>query len=235
MHDTVAARLSGHRPATSRGARERRVPDMIRYREAEGCRPPYGSHTAVFAILRAVDQRTDDQPIALSPALNAAGLNPAHIPGLTPAPAPAPEDAVTDGTAADDAVEDATVEDAAGEGAAVGAAPAPDADTDDPAPERPAADAADDGPVFSVSDRRGGITADRSGIRLRLDGEEAEFGWEELSAVEYATSRWTRRFTITVHLPRPRWFRNDVQAEDRAHLEQWSEQLEEVLNAYFEE
>ncbi|MFK8906926.1 hypothetical protein [Streptomyces sp. YS-3] len=188
-----------------------------------------------------MDQRTDDQPTALNAALNAAALNPAHVPGLMPAPAPAPEapadrrdgaepesepeDAAAEGVVTDD------VEDAPG----AAAAPAPDAEADDPAPERPGPGAADDGPVFSVSDRRGAITADRSGIRLSLDGEEAEFGWDELSAVEYATSRWTRRFTITVHLPRPRWFRNDVQADDRASLDRWSEQLEEVLNAYFEE
>ncbi|MEV6549607.1 hypothetical protein AB0M57_12980 [Streptomyces sp. NPDC051597] len=200
-----------------------------------------------------MDQRTDDQHTALTAALNAAALNPAHVPGLMPAPAPTseaqanpqdgtgpgaePEGAVTEGRVTHDAATDDAVTDDAVEDAAAGAVPAagPDAGTDAPAAELPASEAADDGPVFSVSDRRGSITADRSGIRLCLDGEEAAFGWDELSAVEYATSRWTRRFTITVHLPRPRWFRNDVQAEDRASLEQWSEQLEEVLNAYFEE
>ncbi|MEU4348030.1 hypothetical protein [Streptomyces sp. NPDC023838] len=182
-----------------------------------------------------MDQRTDDQHAAL----NAAALNPAHIPGLMPAsaaepelkpeaksePTPEPEptsehqpDAETQ-TEAETETEDAAVEDR-------GPAAAPEVD-DDANPEG--------GPVLFASDRRGSITADRSGIRLRLDDEEADFGWDELSAVEYATSRWSRRFTITVHLPRPRWFRTDVQAEDRASLAQWSEQLEEVLNAYFEE
>lgn len=204
---------------------------------------PYGSHTALFAILRAVDQRTDDQHTGLNAAaLNAAALNPAHIPGLTPAPAAAPEaPADRQGAAGPEPEREPETEEVAAEvadaptGATVPAARAADGDAaaGEPAPEE--ADAAGDGPVFSASDRRGSITADRSGIRLCLDGEEAEFGWDELSAVEYATSRWNRRFTITVHLPRPRWFRNDIQAADRASLAQWSEQLEEVLNAYFEE
>lgn len=181
-----------------------------------------------------MDQRTDDQ----HPALNAAALNPAHIPGLMPAQAAAPE-ASTEGQGAAEPGPEPETEDVTAGAPEPAGAPAADADAepeaDDPAPEPPAPGAAEDGPVLLVSDRRGSITADHSGIRLRLDDEEAEFGWDELSAVEYATSRWTRRFTITVHLPRPRWFRMDVQAEDRASLAQWSEQLEEVLNAYFEE
>ncbi|MFF1476309.1 hypothetical protein ACFVYD_01770 [Streptomyces sp. NPDC058301] len=180
-----------------------------------------------------MDQRTDDQHAAL----NAAALNPAHIPGLMPAPAAEPElkpEAKSEPTPEPEPKSEhqpdaetqtqTETEDAAGDDR--GPAAPPEAD-DDANPE--------DGPVLFASDRRGSITADRSGIRLRLDDEEADFGWDELSAVEYATSRWSRRFTITVHLPRPRWFRTDVQAEDRASLAQWSEQLEEVLNAYFEE
>lgn len=196
--------------------------------------PPYGSHTAAFDILRAVDQRTDDQ----HPALNAAALNPAHIPGLMPAQAAAPEASTEGQSAAEPGPEpeaEAVTAAEPGPTAAPAADTEPEAESDDPAPGHPVPGAAEDGPAFLASDRRGSITADRSGIRLRLDDEEADFGWDELSAVEYATSRWTRRFTITVHLPRPRWFRMDVQAEDRASLAQWSEQLEEVLNAYFEE
>ncbi|GGP47160.1 hypothetical protein GCM10010278_25150 [Streptomyces melanogenes] len=203
----------------------------------------------MFAILRAVDQQTDDQHTAL----NAAALNPAHIPGLMPAPATAP-DASTQGRKTDEqktaepgpeaeaddvTADEAEAEDVRAEEPEPATAPTADADAepaaDEPDPERPASGSAEDGPTLSASDRRGSITADRAGIRLCLDGEEADFGWDELSAVEYATSRWNRRFAVTVHLPRPRWFRMDVQAEDRASLAQWSEQLEEVLNAYFEE
>ncbi|WHM40575.1 hypothetical protein [Streptomyces sp. BPTC-684] len=186
-----------------------------------------------------MDQQTDDQHTAL----NAAALNPAHVPGLMPAPAAAPEASTegqkTDRRKAAEPGPEAEAEDVTAGEPEPAAAPTADADAepgaDDPDPERPAPGAAEDGPALSVSDRRGSITADHSGIRLRLDDEEADFGWDELSAVEYATSRWNRRFTVTVHLPRPRWFRMDVQAEDRASLAQWSEQLEDVLNAYFEE
>lgn len=179
-----------------------------------------------------MDQRTDDQ----HPALNAAALNPAHIPGLMPAQAAAPEVPTQVESAAEPEPEPEADEVTAGQPEPV-AAPTADADDDaEPGSDDPATeDVAGDGPALVASDRRGSITADRSGVRLRLDDEEADFGWDELSAVEYATSRWNRRFTVTVHLPRPRWFRMDVQAEDRASLAQWSEQLEEVLNAYFED
>ncbi|WP_329395623.1 hypothetical protein [Streptomyces melanogenes] len=186
-----------------------------------------------------MDQQTDDQHAAL----NAAALNPAHVPGLMPAPATAPDASArgqkTDERKTAEPGPEAEAEDVTADEPEAAAAPTADADAepaaDEPDPERPAPGAAEDGPTLSASDRRGSITADHAGIRLRLDGEEADFGWDELSAVEYATSRWNRRFAVTVHLPRPRWFRMDVQAEDRASLAQWSEQLEEVLNAYFEE
>ncbi|MBD0741447.1 hypothetical protein [Streptomyces sp. CBMA152] len=189
-----------------------------------------------------MDQRADDQHTPL----NTAALNPAYVPGLMPSLAAAPEAAKSRQGAAGP-------EPDAGDAAADEpgtAAPAADAETEAKVDAESEAesqteaesDAADpgegeEGPTLLLSDRRGSITADRSGIRLQLDGEEAEFGWDELSAVEYATARWTRRFTITLHLtgPRTRWFRTDVQAPDRPSLAQWSEQLEEVLNAYFEE
>ncbi|WP_101386453.1 hypothetical protein [Streptomyces sp. TLI_146] len=184
-----------------------------------------------------MDQQTDDQHAAL----NAAALNPAHIPGLMPAPALAPDTSAR-GRKADERKEaepgpEAEADDVTADEPEPAVAPTADAEdaADEPVLERPAPGAAEDGPTLSASDRRGSITADHAGIRLCLDGEEADFGWDELSAVEYATSRWNRRFAVTVHLPRPRWFRMDVQAEDRASLAQWSEQLEEVLNAYFEE
>ncbi|MEU5438703.1 hypothetical protein AB0G73_35935 [Streptomyces sp. NPDC020719] len=185
-----------------------------------------------------MDQRADDQHTPL----NTAALNPAYVPGLMPSLGAAPEVATARQSApgpepdAQDAAADEPGTAASAADAATEARTEAEPETAD---ETGAADPeeAQEGPTLLLSDRRGSITADRSGIRLRLDGEEAEFGWDELNAVEYATSRWTRRFTVTVHLARPRarWFRTDVQAPDRASLAQWPEQLEEVLNAYFEE
>ncbi|MFD9793948.1 hypothetical protein ACFWXK_23715 [Streptomyces sp. NPDC059070] len=169
-----------------------------------------------------MDQRKNDEHTPL----NTAALNPAYIPGLMPSPAAPAAEAVPVEP------EPEVVVEAAADEPGPAPADAEAADAAEPAAERPALEG---GPTFEAADRRGSITADHKGIRLRLDGEEADFAWEELSAVEYATSRWAKRFTITVHLPRPRWFRTDVQAQDRAGLDQWSEQLEEVLNAYFEE
>lgn len=45
----------------------------------------------------------------------------------------------------------------------------------------------EDGPVFDISDRRASMTADRTGVRFQLDETEAEFGWDEIGAVEVET------------------------------------------------
>ncbi|MFD5748820.1 hypothetical protein [Streptomyces sp. NPDC127033] len=93
----------------------------------------------------------------------------------------------------------------------------------------------EDGPVFEVSDRRGSITADREGVRFRLDDQEAEFDWDEIGAVEVKTPRFGRRFTVTVHISARRWFDAEVEAPSKNLLKQWEAELDEVLDAYFEE
>ncbi|MFJ3992810.1 hypothetical protein ACIPWY_29690 [Streptomyces sp. NPDC090032] len=111
---------------------------------------------------------------------------------------------------------------------------APDADSEaaeDPA-DAPAADETA-GPDFTASDRRGSITADATGVRLQLDDQEAEFYWSEIGAVEVGTSR--RRLTVTVHTPDSRWYPNDVEAPDKARAQQWADELDKVLDAYFED
>ncbi|MFJ7998262.1 hypothetical protein ACIQ7D_14100 [Streptomyces sp. NPDC096310] len=97
----------------------------------------------------------------------------------------------------------------------------------EPAPE--------DGPVFEVSDRRGSITADREGVRFRLDDQEAEFDWDEIGAVEVTTPRFGRRFTVTVHTSARRWFDAEVEAPSKKLLKEWEAELDVVLDAYFEE
>ncbi|MEU1485904.1 hypothetical protein [Streptomyces sp. NPDC005752] len=183
----------------------------------------------------------------------AAGTDPAYIPGLT-APAPArtgaeaekeaPEepretevvDAVAEG-AAEEAVDDPTAVD--------GAAPDGDSVPDDgevPDSERARQDetptgGADkgDGPVFEVSDRRGSIRVDAEGVRFRLDDQQADFDWAEIGAVEVKTGRFGRRFTVTVHLSSRRWFNAEVEAAARSDLKTWTAELDEALDAYFEE
>ncbi|MFE9408631.1 hypothetical protein ACFYN0_07535 [Streptomyces sp. NPDC006704] len=188
-----------------------------------------------------MEQRSEHQYMPLA----GAATDPAYVPGLLPAPVPAAEkeralDAASldapkarDEDAAQDAVEEARAEgaaDARAEGSSVASddGSAPD---DDAAPE---ADAAV-GPSCAMSDHQGSIVADHRGIRLQLGDEEAEFRWDELSAVEYRTPRLTRRFEIAVYTSAPRRFSHDVRAADRAELAAWGDQLDAVLDAYFED
>ncbi|ALU96736.1 hypothetical protein WQO_27425 [Streptomyces globisporus C-1027] len=174
----------------------------------------------------------------------AAGTDPAFIPlpGLAaPAGTRKPEAESEDGPEAaeirDDEAGTAAAEgeadrepEAADEAAAVdGEAEAQaDADAD--------ADADDgDGPVFEVSDRRGSIRVAREGVRFRLDDQEAEFGWDEIGAVETTPARFGRRFTVTVHLSSRRWFNAEVEAASRSELKSWPAELDKALDAYFEE
>ncbi|MFG3410172.1 hypothetical protein [Streptomyces sp. NPDC048142] len=96
-------------------------------------------------------------------------------------------------------------------------------------------DDVEEGPVFEVSDRRGSIRVAREGVRFRLDDQEAEFGWDEIGAVETTPARFGRRFTVTVHLSTRRWFNAEVEAESRSELKGWPAELDAVLDAYFEE
>ncbi|MGW2864776.1 hypothetical protein [Streptomyces sp. NPDC001205] len=171
-----------------------------------------------------MEQRTEHQYMPLA----GAATDPAYIPGLVP---PRVDPPATEPSAAEVPEPDAVLEE--GEEAA-GAGIVEDAE----ASESDAQDAesgAEDGPVCEMSDRQGSIRLDRRGVRLRLADEEADFRWDEVSAVEYRTPRWTRRFEIVVYTSNQRWFSHDVTAADRADLTVWSEQLDAVLDAYFED
>jgi hypothetical protein len=177
----------------------------------------------------------------------AAGTDPAYIPGLT-APAPVWTEAEADRGAPEEPLEAEAAEGAVGGSrAAADAAPDDDAAVDsDAAPdggETPGGvgtlkgeDATEgDGPVFEVSDRRGSIRVDAEGVRFRLDDQQADFDWAEIGAVEVKTGRFGRRFTVTVHLSSRRWFNAEVEAGARSELKTWTAQLDEALDAYFEE
>ncbi|MFB7209980.1 hypothetical protein [Streptomyces sp. NPDC056255] len=169
----------------------------------------------------------------------AAGTDPAFIPGLTaPVKAGKPDTSLEqpdlEQTEPEQAEQEQPEREAAQEGAADAAAP----DEGDEA--EAVSDAADDkeaadGPSFEVSDRRGSITADRAGVRFRLDDQEADFRWDEIGAVEVKLPRFGRRFTVTVHMSTRRWFNAEVEAPARSSLKEWAAELDEVLDAYFEE
>ncbi|MGW1945672.1 hypothetical protein ACWCRC_15265 [Streptomyces sp. NPDC001940] len=167
-----------------------------------------------------MEQRIDTQKVT---PVDAAGADPASVPGLTP-PRQSPE--------TEEKALSLEKTDPAGE-----LDTEPDTELDaEPEPAEDAADApADDtdGPDFTASDRRGSITADATGVRLRLDDQEAEFHWDEIGAVEVGTSR--RRLTVTVHTPDSRWYPNDVEAPNKARAQEWADELDKVLDAYFED
>ncbi|WP_405749945.1 hypothetical protein OHA19_09910 [Streptomyces sp. NBC_00012] len=177
----------------------------------------------------------------------AAGTDPAFIPGLTaPVTARKPDTSLEqpdlEQTEPEQAEQEQREPEAAEEGAVDAAAPgngaeAPAADgkADDKADDKADEGKAADGPSFEVSDRRGSITVDREGVRFRLDDQEADFRWDEIGAVEVKTPRFGRRFTVTVHMSTRRWFNAEVEAPARSSLKGWAAELDEVLDAYFEE
>ncbi|MFK4098857.1 hypothetical protein ACI2L1_01970 [Streptomyces sp. NPDC019531] len=143
--------------------------------------------------------------------LEGAGFDPAFIPGL-----PSPVSGEADDAKPEEA--EATPEEAF---------------------EAPAEEAAEeevpDGPVFEASDRRAKIVADHKGVRLFLDDQSCEFRWDEIGAVETESPRFGKRFTITVHTPDRRWYPIEIEATSRSRFAEWDEQLDAVMDKYFEE
>ncbi|MFF7648956.1 hypothetical protein ACFZCY_03665 [Streptomyces sp. NPDC007983] len=174
----------------------------------------------------------------ITPPVPAAGTDPGHIPGLTPPPPDETEEVTAEAkTATEEAPEapaeaaDQPVDDADDDADADDAGPEPEDEAEEA--EEQAEDG--DGPVFEVSDRRGSITAKRSGVAFQLDGENAEFSWDEIGAVEIDTPRFGRRFGVTVYTTAKRWYAADVEAPARGALKEWTAKLDEVLDAYFED
>ncbi|MFI1957455.1 hypothetical protein ACH46L_18660 [Streptomyces althioticus] len=154
--------------------------------------------------------------------LEGAGFDPAFIPGLT-APATGREEDAKD-------TKDAPGEDGAVDGTATEAAPDGTGETgaDEPEP-------APDGPAFEASDRRAALVADHRGVRLKLDDQECEFRWDEIGAVETATARFGKRFTVTVHTPDRRWYPIEIEADSRSRFAEWDAALDQVLDTYFDD
>ncbi|WP_445515524.1 hypothetical protein [Streptomyces sp. NEAU-174] len=182
------------------------------------------------------------------PPMHTAGTDPGYVPGLTsPRPADVEEDA-PDKAAAEQPPEEITAEDEPElderdeldeeegvEEAGVEAGTESDgeagASKDDDAEDEDE----DGGVAFEVSDRRGAIRAGRRGVVFELDGEKAEFGWDEIGAVEVDTPRFGKRFGITVYTTNRRWYTADVEAPARKLLKEWTAELDAVLDAYFED
>ncbi|MFJ5776020.1 hypothetical protein [Streptomyces sp. NPDC093094] len=187
-----------------------------------------------------------------------AGVNPAHIPGLTAPVAKKPEDAGPEAEDTPGTEETGTpvAEDTGGETSpkASEAEPAePEKDSEEPekasgagsekdsgagseeAEEPASGETPGDGPVFEAADRRARIVADARGVRLTLDDQECEFRWDEIGAVETETGRFGKRYTVTVHTPDRRWYPIEIEARSRAQHKEWDTLLDAALDAYFEE
>jgi hypothetical protein len=174
--------------------------------------------------------------------LEGAGLDPAYVPGLTAPGSREPEGT----TEADEPTapaepagatpETETEAETAGETEArTGVKPAEAAGDTAVEAEADEAEVAVDGPVFEAADRRASILANAAGVRLHLDDQECEFRWDEIAAVETATPRFGKRFTVTVHTPQARWYFIEIEASSRSRFAEWERQLDAVLDAYFEE
>lgn len=172
---------------------------------------------------------SSSQPLKGEP-VTGAGFDPAFIPGLTSPVSEKPEEVeAEDAESPDSGLE---VGDLASEEAET------EAEEQEPAAEDKAStdeDEAPDGPVFEASDRRAKIVADAKGVRLCLDDQECEFRWDEIGAVETESPRFGKRFTITVHTPDRRWYPIEIEATARAVFGKWEEQLDAVLDAYFDD
>ncbi|MGW7410727.1 hypothetical protein ACWGI9_44960 [Streptomyces sp. NPDC054833] len=167
--------------------------------------------------------------------LKGAGFDPAFIPGLTSPESAEPEDAEpeTDEAETDEAeTAEAAVSDE--DAAPVEAADAEAAEEAEDAAVSEDAEAPE-GPVFEAADRRAKIVADHKGVRLTLDEESCEFRWDEIGAVETEAPRFGKRFTVTVHTPDRRWYPIEIEATARSRFKEWEEELDAVLDAYFEE
>lgn len=163
--------------------------------------------------------------------LEGAGFDPAFVPGITAPVSAEPADAVPEETGKAVAGE-AVAEDA---GAEASGADASDAEEEAVAEAVEESEEVPDGPVFEASDRRARIVADRKGVRLRLDEEACEFRWDEIGAVETEAPRFGKRFTVTVHTPDRRWYPIEIEAAARSSFQEWEDQLDAVLDAYFQE
>ncbi|MFF3361491.1 hypothetical protein [Streptomyces misionensis] len=160
-----------------------------------------------------------------------AGFDPAFIPGIT-GPASPSEPKSSPEQESEPEADAASAEQTTADEAGASETPAEDTPSSS---DDTSSDDTSDGPVFEAADRRARIVADHKGVRLSLDEESCEFGWDEIAAVESETPRFGKRYTITVHTPERRWYPIEIEAPSRSRFKEWDEQLDAVLDAYFED
>ncbi|GAT83347.1 hypothetical protein STXM2123_4048 [Streptomyces sp. F-3] len=172
---------------------------------------------------------SSSRPLKAEP-VTGAGFDPAYIPGLTaPASAQPEENARQQKAEKPPETKDAPSQDAA-PAEELAEEPGTEEQSEEQPEEQPV-----DGPVFEAADRRARIVADHRGVHLSLDDQECEFRWDEIAAVETATSRFGKRFTVVVHTPEQRWYPIEIDAPARSRFAEWEKQLDAVLDAYFED
>jgi len=196
-------------------------------------------HSEEKGILSPVERR----PETPEPTVLGAGIDPTYIPGLTgvattatgrrtspDGPAGA-DDTSADGTEADEEAGAQTATDTAFDATETDGDrddhDGTDAGTDEEPPE---------GPSFEVSDHRGSIVADGRGVVFRLDDTEAHFRWSDIGSVEIGASRFGKRFEVAVGTREPRRrFDAEVIAPTRKTLQQWTDDLDAVLDVWFDD
>ncbi|MDC0771292.1 hypothetical protein [Streptomyces sp. HD] len=170
--------------------------------------------------------------------LEGAGFDPAFIPGLTSPASARPERVKDEDVAEETDSEVADSEEAVSDGTdseETDVEADDEAEVEDDEEEADEEEAPVDGPVFEAADRRARIVADHRGVRLSLDDQECEFRWDEIGAVETEVPRFGKRYTITVHTPDRRWYPIEIEATARSSFKAWDEELDAVLDAYFEQ
>jgi hypothetical protein len=174
-----------------------------------------------------VEQRigSSSQPLKGEP-VKGAGFDPAFIPGLTSPASDGAEDARPEEEVEDTVEPEEEPEEK------------PEAESEEKAAEKAeeaSEEEAPEGPAFDAADRRARIVADHKGVRLSLDDQECEFRWDEIGAIETETARFGKRYTVTVHTPDRRWYPIEIEATARSRFKEWDDQLDAVLDAYFED
>ncbi len=150
-----------------------------------------------------------------------AGTDPTYIPGLDIVAAAGPETAGPEPAERPDEAADGEEQQAAEDADAT-------EDGEEPGDDPP------EGPSFEVTDRRGAIVADGNGVTFRLDDTEARWAWTEIGSVEIGASRFGRRFEVAVGTTDHRRFEAEVEASSKKQLEEWTADLDAVLDAWFD-
>ncbi|RCG19618.1 hypothetical protein DTL70_23015 [Streptomyces diacarni] len=193
----------------------------------------------------------EQRPDTAEPAVLSAGTDPTYVPGLDTLAVAAADKESGQGAASsrkpDTGSDD---EERTTEPAEPAEADHDDADTDsDTDPDAEADSDADkdeeqeeeqkeepfEGPSFEVADRRSAIVVDGRGVTLRLDDAEAGFEWSEIGAVEIGAPRFGRRFRICVCTTGHRRFDAEVEAASRKQVKTWSDELDSVLDTWFDD